>query len=146
MEILSRRCRLRDLDIVFGRQQQESLQAGAAMLGTLTFEAVRQQQHQSAEAPPLVLGAGDELVDDDLTDVPEVAELRFPRHQGFWVVERIAVFESQHASFAERAVDDVDAGLIGSQVLQRHVLVVVFRIVQYGVALAEGTAFAILTA
>jgi hypothetical protein len=42
---------------------------------------VGQQQHEAALLAPLVLGGGDELVDDDLAAVDEVAELRLPQHQ-----------------------------------------------------------------
>ena len=72
---------LHDLDVVLGGEREEALEAGAGVLGPLPFEAVRQQQHEAAQAAPLVLGAGDELVDDHLRRVDEVAELRFPQHE-----------------------------------------------------------------
>jgi hypothetical protein len=49
--------------------------------GPWPFVAVRQQQHEAAHALPLLLAGGDELVDDDLRAVGEIAELRFPQRQ-----------------------------------------------------------------
>ena len=49
----------------------------ARVLGALAFEAVGEQQREAALAP-LVVGRDDELVDDDLRAVGEVAELGLP--------------------------------------------------------------------
>ena len=49
----------------------------ARVLRTLTFVAVGQQHHKPAGLAPLLLRCGDELVDDDLGAVREIAELRF---------------------------------------------------------------------
>jgi hypothetical protein len=58
---------------------------------------------EAAGAQPLGLAAGDELVDDRLRAVGEVAELRFPQHQRARVGDRIAIFEAEHAEFGQRA-------------------------------------------
>ena len=58
--------------------REKTLQARAGMFGSLAFEAVRQKQHQAAEAFPFIFGAGDELIDDDLRHIPKIAELRLP--------------------------------------------------------------------
>ncbi len=47
------------------------------VLGTLPFVAVRQHHREAAGTTPLGLARGDELVDDDLGAVDEVAELGF---------------------------------------------------------------------
>ena len=60
---------------------QKSLQPGAGMLGTLAFEGVRQKQHQAAQPPPLVFGTDDELIDDHLGRVDEVAVLGLPQDE-----------------------------------------------------------------
>ena len=60
---------------------QEALEPRARMLGPLPFVAVRQQQHQRRRQAPLGSARGDELVEDDLRAVDEVAVLRFPQHQ-----------------------------------------------------------------
>ena len=49
------------------------------MFRTLAFVAVRQQQHESAQAIPLRFAGTDELIDDDLRAVGEIAELAFPQ-------------------------------------------------------------------
>ncbi len=53
------------------------------MLRALAFVAVRQQQRDAGQQAPLGFAGGDELVDDDLRAVGEVAELRFPQHERF---------------------------------------------------------------
>jgi hypothetical protein len=47
MKILRGVRRLRDLNIVFGRELNEALDARAGVLRPLAFVAVRQQQHQA---------------------------------------------------------------------------------------------------
>ena len=111
VEVLGRRRRRDDLHVVFGGEEQEPFEAGARVLGAFAFECVRQEQHDAAEAAPLVFGAADELIDDHLGGVDEVAVLGFPENEAFGVVERVAVLETHRAGFAERAVDDVDARL-----------------------------------
>ena len=96
---LRRRGGLHDLDVVLGGQRQEALEPGARVLRALAFEAMGQEQHQAAQALPLVFGAGDELVDDHLGRVHEVAELGLPDHQPVRAVEAVAVLEAQHARF-----------------------------------------------
>ncbi len=51
------------------------------MLRAGAFIAVRQEQRETAEALPLRFARADELVDDDLGAVGEVAVLAFPDHQ-----------------------------------------------------------------
>src|SRR3546814_17294691 len=75
----------------------------SAMLGALPFITVREQQHEAVGAQPLGLARGDELVDHDLRAVGEIAELRFPQDQRFRIGHRIAIFQADHALFAERA-------------------------------------------
>ena len=79
VEDLRRRGRHADLDVVLGAQLQEALEARRGVLRPLALVAVRQQHHQPAEPAPLGLGRGDELVDDHLGAVGEVAELAPPR-------------------------------------------------------------------
>ena len=102
VEELRRRRQVAHLDVVLGRELEEPLDAGARVLGPLSLEAVRQEQHEPREARPLVLGGDDELVDDDLRRVGEVAELRLPHDELVGAVERVAVLEAEHARLAER--------------------------------------------
>ena len=82
---------LHDLHVVLGAQREEALDARRRVLGALALVAVRQQQHEPVVLTPLVLGGDDELVDDDLGAVDEVAELRLPHHQRVGVGVGVAV-------------------------------------------------------
>ena len=78
VEVLRRGRRVDDPQVVLGAQREEALDARAGVLGALALEAVGEQQREAATLAPLVLGGDDELVDDDLRAVDEVAELRLP--------------------------------------------------------------------
>ena len=99
MEVLRGARRLANLNVVEGGKLEEPLNARAGMLGALAFEAVRQEEHDAAEAAPLGFSAGDELVDDNLGGVGEVAELGLPHYEAFRAVEAVAVVEAEDARF-----------------------------------------------
>ena len=102
MEVLGRRRRLGDLDVVLGRQGEESLEPRAGVLGALALVAVRQQQDEAARLLPLVFAGDDELVDDDLGAVDEVAELRLPADERVAVGDRVAVLEADRGELGEQ--------------------------------------------
>jgi hypothetical protein len=106
---------------VLGAQLQEALQTRGAVLRALPFVAVRQQHGQTAQATPLVLTAGDELVEHHLGAVGEVAELRFPDHQRVRHGGGIAVLEGQYRFFRKEGVEQLELRLALEQVLQRQV-------------------------
>ena len=56
---------------------------------------------EAACPQPLRLTRGDELIEDHLRAVGEVAELRFPDHKREGIGDRIAVFEPEHAEFGQ---------------------------------------------
>ena len=114
------------------------------MLRPLPFEAVRQEHHEPREPIPLIFGADDELVDDDLRTVDEVAELRLPHDEPVGAVEAVAVLEAEHAGLGQRAVVDLDRRLIGGEVLEGAVSLVGHAVVDHGMAVAEGAPLAIL--
>ena len=143
VEIIGRRGAVGDLDIVLGAQLQIALEPRRAMLRPLPFEAVRQQHHQAAGAQPLGLARGDELVDDHLRAVGEIAELRFPQHQRLRVGDRIAIFEAEHAEFGQRAVADLEAAGARSCASGMYFSPVCL-VDPHRVALAEGAAAAVL--
>ena len=91
------------------RELQEALDARARVLRPLPLVAVRQQQHEAARLAPLRLGAGEELVDDHLRAVHEVAELRLPQHERAVLGHRVAVLEAQHRGLGEERVVDLEA-------------------------------------
>src|ERR1035438_8812030 len=105
MEVLGRRSAVADLDIAFGAQLQEALNASAGVFRALAFETVGQQQDETAGLVPFRLGGDDELVDDDLAAVDEVAELRFPNDQRQRIRYAVAKLKAHHGVFAEQAID-----------------------------------------
>ena len=66
------------MDVVFRSELDEALDAGAGMFRPLAFVAVRKKHDQAGEQVPLGFSGTDELVDDGLSNVGEVAELCFP--------------------------------------------------------------------
>ena len=103
-----------------------------------------QQHHKAAHAQPLALAGGDELVDDDLGAVGEIAELRLPQHEGFGVGDGIPVLEAEHRDFGEGAVDDLELGLVLAQMIQRDVALLRLLVDEHGVALGKRAAAGIL--
>src|SRR5258708_22235805 len=104
MEVLRRRRGDGDADVAVGAQLQEALEPRTGMLRPLALVAVRQQQRQPRARAPLRLARGDELVDDDLRAVDEVAELRLPEHQRVRRGGAVAVLETDRRGLAQRAV------------------------------------------
>src|SRR6185437_1110248 len=142
VEIIRRRRAIRDLEIVLGAELQIALEPRRAVLGALPLEAMREQHDEAARAQPLGFTRGDELVDDALGAIGEVAELRFPQHEAAGVGERIAIFEPQDAELGKRTVADFEAAL--ADVTQRDIFVAGLLIDPHGVALAEGAPAAVL--
>ena len=94
-----------------GAKLEIALNAGAGVLRSLPFVPVWQQQNQSGEQVPLVLTSHNELINDDLGPIGEVAELRLPHYQRFGVVARITVLKPQHGRFGQLRVVYVNARL-----------------------------------
>ena len=69
------------LDVVLAAELQEAFRTRRGVLGPLALVAMGQQHDQARHAQPLGFARDDELVDDDLGAVGEVAELRLPEHQ-----------------------------------------------------------------
>ena len=86
---------VRHPEVVLGAEGEEALQAGGGMFRSLSFLAMGQEEHQAAGLVPLLLRAREELVDDHLGAVGEIAELGFPEHQGGWIRHGVAELESQ---------------------------------------------------
>ena len=80
---------------------------------------MREQHHQGALPHPLGLPAADELVDDALSGVGEVSELRLPYHKRVRTSERVSELEAEHGVLGQGAVVDDVLGLVGRQVVQR---------------------------
>ena len=123
---------------------EEAFRARARVLGPLAFVAVRQQQHQRRRLPPLGARRGDELVEDDLRAVDEVAVLALPDDQPVRGLHVVAVLEPDRGVLAERAVVDLEAGLRLRQALQRDVDGAGLGVVERRVAMAERAALHVL--
>ena len=82
MEVLRGVRGLADLDVVVGGELEVALDARAGVLGALSLVPVRKQHDEAGEQSPLGFASGDELVDDDLGTVGEVAETGPPRVRG----------------------------------------------------------------
>src|ERR1035437_7193172 len=146
VEVLRGRRAVAHLHVVFGAEREVALDTGARVFGALPFVAVREQHHQAARLSPLLLAAGNELVDHDLRAVGEIAELRFPDDQRQRLGHGVAEFEAQHGVLAERAIEHLKAPLVGRDVLRGHVTLAGFGIVEREMALAEGAPAGILAA
>ncbi len=142
---LCRRGRYADLDVVLGAQLQVALQTRGRVLRPLPFIAVRQQHGQTAQTAPLVLPAGDELVDHDLGAVGEITELRFPDHQRIRRSCGIAVFERENRFLGKEGVVQIETWLTFVQVLQRDIGAAILLVVQRSMTMREGTATDVLT-
>src|SRR5690349_5935148 len=117
MEVLRRSCAVADLDVVFRAKLEEAFDASAGMLGALPFEAVRQQQNEAARLIPLRFGRNDELVDNDLPAIYEIAKLGLPHYKRERIGNAIAEFEAHGGEFAQQAVHYLEFGLFGIKVL-----------------------------
>ena len=77
------------------------------MVRPLALVAVRQQEDERRRQPPLGAAGGDELVEDDLRAVDEVAVLRFPDHQAARLLDVVAELEADGGVLGQRAVVDL---------------------------------------
>ena len=144
VEVLRRGRAVGDADVDVGRQLQEALRPRAGVIRSLTFVRVRQQQHERRPLPPLAARRDEELVDDDLRAVDEVAVLRFPDHQPRRLLHVVAVLEAEDRVLGQRAVVNLEGGARLRQRLQRHVRAAGRHVVQHGVAVAERAALDVL--
>ena len=115
------------------------------MLGPLPFVSVRQEHDEGAGTLPFGFGRRNELVDDDLSSVGEVSELRFPHAEHFRVIERVTVVEPEDGGFAQQAVVDAELGLAFFEMVERHIVDALLGVVECGMPLAEGAAAAVLS-
>ncbi|OWK23592.1 hypothetical protein AJ87_34715 [Rhizobium yanglingense] len=145
MEVVRRGRDVGNLHVVFRTKLQEALQARRRVFRTLTFVTMRQQADETRHAQPLAFARRNELVEDDLRTVCEIAELRFPERERVRARQRIAVFEAENGLFGEHRVDDLVAGLRRRQVGERDITRFGLLIVKDRMALRESAAFAILT-
>ncbi len=123
VEVRRRGRGLRDDHRVLGRHGEEALDAGRAVVGTLALVAVGEEQHDAGLLAPLELARGDELVDDGLGAVDEVAELGLPEDERVGTGHGVAVLEAERGVLGEQRVVDVELRLVLGEVGQRRPLV-----------------------
>src|SRR5260370_3161433 len=145
VEILRGGRRLVDLHVVFRGELQEGFGACAGMLWTLAFIPVRQKHHAPRRKVPLVLARADELVDDDLRAVGEIAELRFPQNERFGIVAAESVFETEATCFRKRRVVNLAEGLLLGKMRESEVVVLGLRVDQNRVTLVERASLGVLS-
>src|SRR5947207_3159638 len=109
VKILGGRRDVADLDVVLRARLKKALEPRAGMLRPLSFITVRQQHHDAAGALPFRFGADDELIDDRLRAIREIAELRFPEAEHVRIIERVTVIESEHRGLGEETVVNANA-------------------------------------
>ena len=112
--------------------------------GPWPFIAMRQQADEAGHAQPFALARRNELVEQHLRAVGEVAELRFPHRQRIRLGQRIAVLEAEHRLFGQQRVDDLVMALVAAEVIERRVAAFVLLIDQHRMALREGAALGVL--
>ena len=78
-----------DLVRGFVRHLEVPLHAAARVLRPLPVVPVREQERDARLRQPLGLAAADELVDDDLSAVGEIAKLSLPHDQRVGVLKRV---------------------------------------------------------
>ena len=144
MEVLRGGGAVGDAQVVLGGELQVALQPAAGVLRPLPLVAVGQEEDQRRLLAPLGARGGDELVDQDLAGVGEVAELRLPEDQRAGGVDAVAVLEAERGGLGEGAVVDREGGARLGQRLERGVRDAGVRVVEDEVALAEGAARGVL--
>src|SRR5205085_7110706 len=102
VEELAGRRAVRDPDVLLRRKLEEALEAPARVLGPVALVAVRQEERQPRRLPPLREARDEELVDDDLRAVHEVAELGLPEDERLGRRDRVPVLEADGGELGER--------------------------------------------
>ena len=144
MEVLRRGAQVEHRDVVLRRELEEPLEAGARVLRPGALVAVREQQGQVRRLPPLREPGHDELVDDHLGDVHEVAVLRLPEHERLGRRRGVAVLEPECGCLRERRVLHLERRVRAGQVLDRRVGRAGLGVVEDQMALGERAALAVL--
>src|ERR1039457_2824459 len=133
-----------NLDVVFRAQLQKPLEARRGVLRTLTFITVRKEQRDAGQPAPLGFPRTDELVDDHLRSVAEIAELAFPNRQATRLCGGVAVLETHHRLFGQYRIGYRERGLVGGHVLQRNIAPPRGLVVQHRMAVKERAPSAVL--
>ena len=141
---LRRRRDVGDAEVVVGRELQEALEPRRGVLRPVALVAVREEEREARGHAPLGAARRDELVDQHLGAVGEVAELGLPDHERVAPRDRVAVLEAEAGRLRERRVVHLEARLGGREVLHRRVALARVHVVQHEVAMRERAALRVL--
>ena len=133
-----------DGHIVFGAELKKSFETGAGVFGSLAVVAVGKEESKAGGGAPFRFGGADVLIDLGLGAVGKIAELSFPEDEHIWAVERVAVIEAENGGLGEGAIINAEGGLIFREIFERNIAGAGTKVVDGGVAMAEGSAATIL--
>src|SRR5690606_11700051 len=116
--------------------------------GALTFVAMGKHEGQTALAAPLGFARRNELVDDNLCAIDEIAELGFPDGKRVGFCCSVTIFKRQDRLFGQYRVDNGKRRLLFGHILQGNIGTVVpavtLLVVQYGMSVRKGAATGVL--
>ena len=130
--------------IVFGAELKKSFETGAGVFGSLAVVAVGKKESKAGGGAPFRFGGGDVLIDLGLGAVGKIAELSFPEDEHIWAVEGVAVIEAENGGLGEGAIINAEGGLIFREVFEGNIAGAGTKVVDGGVAMAEGSAATVL--
>src|SRR5437762_12184675 len=104
-----------------------------------------EQQNNATGPLPFRFRGNNELIDNGLRAVGEIAKLRFPQTKHLRVIQRVPVIEPKHSSLRERAVVNTNAPLFPGEMHQWQVGLPRLRVVKHRVPCAKRAARTILT-
>src|SRR5690606_29277798 len=104
-----------------------------------------QKKNNAGTLSPFLFSARNGLVDDCLRAIGEVAELGLPQYESVCALYRVAILEPECGIFAEKRIVNPQSGLRFREVSQRQPFLPICAIVQYRVALNEGSTACVLT-
>src|SRR6266852_5797492 len=119
------------LKISSRRQLQKTFRSSRGMFRSLPFQSVRQQHHEIGPLSPLRFCTGDELIEDNLSTVCEIAKLRLPHSQRLGSLQTVAILEAKDRIFRQGTIDDVESRLPVSKMIQTDISISTVNISQY---------------
>src|SRR6266545_1024098 len=144
VEVLRCRRAVCDAHVEVGGAFQKPLQPSTRVVRSLPFVPVRQEHRQRSGEPPLGASRRDELVENDLRPVDEVAVLRLPEHETALCLNAVAELEPERRVLGERAVVDLEGRACPRKRSERNVFSARDRIVKHGMPMTEGASLDIL--
>ena len=132
--------------VILIAELQVSLWPAGRVLWALSIVAVREEHHDSALHIPLGFLGGDELVNDYLGTVGEVAELSLPQNKCIWVSHRVPELIPEDCELREVGVGSEEVLLHSVREDVFDWTVEAFPVLEnnFSVSVREGSSFNIL--